>query len=334
MRKSSLIVLLVFVCIMALTACSSSGGGDGGDGVIDPASAPIADAGMNQNVLTGSEVTLDGSGSYAANGEPLTYSWSFASVPDGSGVDDSALSDPADVSPTFTPDVDGNYILNLVVNDGLEDSLPAVVTIIASSELDPEPGLAAYWDFEEGQGLIAGDSAGTHDGTLIGPPAWTAGAAGNFALFFNGETDYVSVPHADIFNADQFTLSFWLYNFNDDATRGIIRKSQSWHVRKDGNNELQFCLEPIGADTECLSSGYIIPDQEWHHYAIVVDNASAPLEVNLYVDDALVNTNLHASLFPSRTGELFIGQFSFGYMFHGLIDDVKFYDSAVAPVGP
>jgi len=303
-------------------------GDGGGDGVIDPTSAPIADAGMNQNVLTGSEVTLDGSGSYAASGELLTYSWSFTSVPEGSGVDDSALSDPADVYPTFTPDVDGNYILSLVVNDGVEDSLPASVTIIASSE----PGPAAYWNFEEGQGLIAGDTAGTHDGTLIGPPAWTTGAAGNFALLFNGETDYVSVPHADIFNADQFTLSFWLYNYNDSATRGIIRKSQSWHVRKSGNNELQFCLEPAGAAPDCLSSGYTIPDQEWRHYAIVVDNAS--LEVNFHVDGALVNTHLYATPFPRRTGELFIGQFSFGYMFHGLIDDVKFYDSALAPVGP
>jgi hypothetical protein len=91
--------------------------------------APHADAGPDQNVKTGSLVTLDGSGSSDLDGDDLTYSWSFVSNP-GSAV----LSDSTAVNPTFTPSVHGIYELSLVVNDGTSDSMkPDSVVIMASS---------------------------------------------------------------------------------------------------------------------------------------------------------------------------------------------------------
>ena len=90
---------------------------------------PVANAGINQSVTTGAVVTLDGSGSSDANGDPLTYFWSFASRPAGSNA---FLSSATAVHPTFTPDVAGSYILSLVVNDGQVDSAPDTVTITAS----------------------------------------------------------------------------------------------------------------------------------------------------------------------------------------------------------
>jgi hypothetical protein len=330
MRKSSMIALLVFACAMALTACSD-GGGSGAVAEIGGGnpSGPVAVAGTDQIVLTGSEVTLDAGGSYPANGN-LAYSWDFMSVPDGSGIDASDLSDPTSAYPTFTPDVDGDYVLRLVVNDEGVDSAPDFVTITASSA--PLP--AAYWNFEEGVGTVAADSAGTNHGTLIGPPNWTTGQVGTYALAFNGVDDYVSVPHADLFNADLFTLSFWLYNINDtnNTSKGIIRKTGSWHVRKDSVNQLQFCMERVNEGPECSSIGYTIPDRQWDHYAIVVDNTSP--EATFYINGVSLGTHLFTSRFANTSRELFIGQFALGNRFYGLIDDVKFYDSPLAPVEP
>ncbi|MFH0891866.1 MAG: PKD domain-containing protein [Candidatus Falkowbacteria bacterium] len=90
--------------------------------------APVADVGGNQSVVIGETVYLDGSGSHDANGDSLTYSWSLVSVPEGSNA---AISDSTAVNPVFTADLAGEYVVSLVVNDGLLSSAPAIVTIVA-----------------------------------------------------------------------------------------------------------------------------------------------------------------------------------------------------------
>jgi hypothetical protein len=67
----------------------------------------VADAGVDQDVETDALVTLDGSGSVPAGG---TYAWAFTDTPEGSAA---TLSDPAIVNPTFTPDIDGTYTVEL-----------------------------------------------------------------------------------------------------------------------------------------------------------------------------------------------------------------------------
>jgi len=88
--------------------------------------APIANAGPGQTVTTGTTVTLNGSGSSDADGNPLTYLWSFISIPSGSGA---TLTGPTTVKPTFLADKTGQYVVQLIVNDGVVNSTPATVTI-------------------------------------------------------------------------------------------------------------------------------------------------------------------------------------------------------------
>jgi hypothetical protein len=89
-------------------------------------SAPVANAGSDQTAYRNDLVTLDGSGSSDVDGDSLTYSWSLITVPNGSSA---SLSDPAGVHPTFTVDVSGTYVAQLIVNDGTFDSAPKTVTI-------------------------------------------------------------------------------------------------------------------------------------------------------------------------------------------------------------
>jgi len=91
-------------------------------------SAPTANGGADQNVATGSLVTLNGSGSSDANGDLLSYSWTFTSRPGGSSA---ALAGATTVGPTFTADVAGTYVVSLVVNDGKANSATDLVVITA-----------------------------------------------------------------------------------------------------------------------------------------------------------------------------------------------------------
>ena len=80
-------------------------------------SAPVASAGRDQNVSPGSLVSLDGSASTDADGDNLSYRWQFITWPANSlGA---RLDDSSSVMPTFTPDINGTYILQLSVNDGM-----------------------------------------------------------------------------------------------------------------------------------------------------------------------------------------------------------------------
>jgi PKD domain/Carboxypeptidase regulatory-like domain/K319L-like, PKD domain/Bacterial Ig domain len=98
--------------------------------------APTADAGQARTVLTGTAVTLDGTGSSDPEADPLTFAWSFVSTPQGSGA---ALSDAAAVDPSFTADMAGTYVAQLVVNDGLLDSAPDTVAIATGTTPNTAP---------------------------------------------------------------------------------------------------------------------------------------------------------------------------------------------------
>jgi len=87
----------------------------------------------------GDPVSLDGSGSTDGDVpvQALTYSWVIVSAPAGSTA---TLSGADTASPSFTPDVAGDYVIELVVNDGVADSVPDSVTVVATvvSELEVE----------------------------------------------------------------------------------------------------------------------------------------------------------------------------------------------------
>lgn len=76
---------------------------------------PTADAGPDQTVKTLEVVQLDGSRSSDPDGDLLSYSWRFIRMPTGSQA---TLSNPNIVNPTFIPDLVGEYLIELTVNDG------------------------------------------------------------------------------------------------------------------------------------------------------------------------------------------------------------------------
>lgn len=89
---------------------------------------PVAQAGVSQSILVGKMVYLDGSSSSDENLDPLAYSWSIVSKPPNSIAE---LTGPDQAESSLIPDVAGEYIISLTVNDGFLDSVPSNVSILA-----------------------------------------------------------------------------------------------------------------------------------------------------------------------------------------------------------
>lgn len=103
-------------------------GGTSSDSVVVSTtnSAPVANAGADQTLAVGETVVLDGGGSTDVDGDALSYHWVLRARPAGSAA---ALSDANAVNPSFVVDAGGQYLVELVVNDGLLDSPADAVAI-------------------------------------------------------------------------------------------------------------------------------------------------------------------------------------------------------------
>ncbi len=89
--------------------------------------APVAEAGENQIAYTGATVTLDGTSSFDADGDALaTYAWLIMAKPPGSNAN---LDDRTIPLPEFVADVEGSYVIRLIVNDGIVNSAADTVTV-------------------------------------------------------------------------------------------------------------------------------------------------------------------------------------------------------------
>jgi hypothetical protein len=90
----------------------------------------VAAAGPDQTAPLYATALLDGSASSDADGNDLTYQWLILSTPSGSAA---TLSDPTGVTTTFDIDLPGEYVIQLIVNDGIADSAPDTVKISTSN---------------------------------------------------------------------------------------------------------------------------------------------------------------------------------------------------------
>jgi hypothetical protein len=171
------------------SSAQSTAGGAGSTGTLasvvisTQGTSPVANAGPNQFVAaTGSTVQLDGSSSSDADGNALTYQWTFLSVPQGSTA---VLSDVTSVSPTFVVDMAGTYQLQLTVNDGHGNN--ASSTVLISTQQTPPTANAGADQFvpigstAQLDGSQSSDPDGNHGNPLSYAWSFTFKPAGSNA---------------------------------------------------------------------------------------------------------------------------------------------------------
>jgi hypothetical protein len=196
-----------------------------------------------------------------------------------------------------------------------------------------KPELVARWTFDEAEGTIAHDSAGTCDAHIVGDPIWRpdSGIAGG-ALEFDGIDDYVDTT-LEMDPGEPFSIFAWVKG--GGINQAIVAESADGgfaYLVADyltGNLMTMFMYH---VDKALFSETNII-DGQWHQVGLVWDGS-----VNdriLFVDgveaarSSLERCSTGPAWGPLRIGASF--EMKFTGLWSGLIDDVRVYNGALSP---
>lgn len=120
---------LAVLLVVASTPASAVAGGD------DAAEPPLAEAGLDQSVVPGTTVYLDGGGSLDPDGEIVRYRWAIE-TPTG---ETTVPRDPSTAMTQFVPQHPGRYLVELTVTDedGRSQSDTLYVDVGGAVDADP-----------------------------------------------------------------------------------------------------------------------------------------------------------------------------------------------------
>lgn len=186
------------------------------------------------------------------------------------------------------------------------------------------------WLFDEGNGNKVKDASGNgHDGEIIGEVEWVDGKFEK-ALQFDG--GHVQVPHEDVMNLRQWTMTAWIKVPKIVDPYQVIVGKETWPNRnytmwiRPGVMTFGFTL-PGGAQDLQVGSK-VVTDNQWHFVAGVYD------EKNLtpYVDGERFNPRGAAGK-PATSGAPLIigaqGPNGKNGPLKGIIDEVAVYNTAL-----
>ncbi len=159
MKIAPVALALLLSCSMLAVAVPVTSGGD--------ADLPLVDAGLDQTVLEGETVLLDGGGSYAPDGEIESYEWIIV-APDGGAFTPEC---PSCERTEFHADQVGIYEVTLEVTDdnGLSHSDKLYVTVEETERTeDPEREEEPFVELSGPSEVTTGDSGEYNAGVQAG----------------------------------------------------------------------------------------------------------------------------------------------------------------------
>ena len=155
---------------------------------IEASTGKVTAVATGQTVYVGLPATVDASGSTGSDGK-LTYKWTFLTEPAGSVLVDSNLSSTTAATPSFIPDLPGDFVLQVTVKSGAATgTATATVSVVAPEVFYLEGTTKADGGFN----TLSTDASATlayyavdYDGTNSRPvmcPEVDTTAAGSFTL--------------------------------------------------------------------------------------------------------------------------------------------------------
>ncbi|MBL3601376.1 MAG: outer membrane beta-barrel protein [gamma proteobacterium endosymbiont of Lamellibrachia anaximandri] len=206
---------------------------------------PQADAGPDRNALVGDQTVVDGSGSYDPDAapQPLTYRWTFASLPPGSALDDAAISNATSAVASFMPDAAGTYSLDLEVSDGLVQHSDQIS--VHGYLVETPPNADAGDDTLAGKGIPVSLDAGASSD----PDTPAQGLS--YAWIFVSIPQGSGLDNADLSNANTATPGFT----PDVEGRYVLRLTLSDGTGEDSDNVMVSAKAGTGGDVVGAGGG-------------------------------------------------------------------------------
>lgn len=164
---------------------------------------PLPDASVGDDVvvLTGQTATLDGTASSDAVGDTLSYRWELVSQPDGSSLSNADINNADQATASITPDVPGDYVLQLTVTAGGRTSAPASIRVTAQA-----PNLAPVADAGSDSVVTLGNSASVDGSGSTDPDQ--APAALTFTWTVTDVPGSSAIDSTSLIDASTATASF------------------------------------------------------------------------------------------------------------------------------
>lgn len=191
-------------------------------------------------------------------------------------------------------------------------------------------GPFAHWKLDDSSGGKAVDSIGDRNGELFNGPTWIEAGKVDGALSFDGNDDYVEVPHDDALPfTSEFSVALWA------RTNGAFTSQRLLSKEPTGSNDgfwlaLQagYLFVGVGGDIHTPPDA-VVPD-EWHHIAVTFSDDADRLVI--YLDGAVVLDETVTATIAANTASLIMGSNWEGKTFAGPIDDVRIYDRELPAV--
>jgi Concanavalin A-like lectin/glucanases superfamily len=204
----------------------------------------------------------------------------------------------------------------------------------ASSVADPT---ILWWKCNDGSGTnisAAVGPAGTTDASWTGSTQSGSG----FALDFNGTDDDAWANTNVTYGVQTITVTFWLYVTSYTAGQMLFESSTNY---TNGSGRYQIRAQDGVINVSLIDNasgtfiGHFTPGSTsaWHHYAVIINNATGTQTAYLDGAAATVTTDFSnwASAGTLSTQDLYVGNRAEVSVFlAGRIDDIRIYNSALS----
>ncbi|MGC6430551.1 MAG: choice-of-anchor D domain-containing protein [Jejuia sp.] len=153
------------------------------------------------------------------------------------------------------------------------------------------------------------------------------------SVYFDGAVDYIDMEDNLDLNTTEFTISAWIKRDTGTVNASIVSKrnaanTEGYDLAINGAGRLTFSLNG-GAAT--LTSSVAIPENMWHHVAVIYNSGNATLYI-----DGVPDTNATSLPAPVATSQKFLVAAADGFdpnttnFFAGNIDEVRVWNTALS----